>query len=66
MRFINHSNIISLHEVYESTKYIHLLLPLYKGGELFKQIKKKHLFKEYVAVGVMKNFLSALAYLHEN
>ena len=66
MRFINHSNIITLHEVYESTKYIHLLLPLYEGGELFRRIKKKHLFKEYVAIGVMKNFLSALAYLHEN
>ena len=55
-----------MHEVYESTKYIHLLLPFLEGGELFKSIKKKGLYKESDAVQVMKNLLSALAYLHEN
>ena len=46
MRKISHPNIIKLYEVYESTKYIHLLLPFLAGGELFKSIKKKGLYKE--------------------
>lgn len=66
MRFIDHPNVIQLYEVYESTKYIHLLLPLLKGGELFKSIKARGLYKESDAAPVMRNFLSALAYLHEN
>lgn len=66
MRFIDHPNVIHLHEVYESTKYVHLLLPFLKGGELFKSIKARGLYKESDAAPVMKNFLSALAYLHEN
>ena len=36
MRSLDHPHVISLIEVYESGKYIHLLLPLLEGGELFK------------------------------
>ena len=43
-----------------------MLLPYLEGGELFARIKAKGLFKESDAVPVMKNFLSALAYLHKN
>ena len=64
MRFMNHDNVIELYEVYESTKYIHLLLPFLEGGELFARIKCKGLYKESDAAPVMRNFLSALDYLH--
>ena len=57
---------IQLYEVYESTKYVHLLLPYLEGGELFARIKSKGLFKESYAREIMKKFLSALAYLHKN
>ena len=63
---MNHENVIQLYEVYESTKYIHLLLPYLEGGELFARIKCKGLYKESDAVPIMRNFLSALEYLHEN
>jgi serine/threonine protein kinase len=52
-------------EVYESSKYIHLLLPYLEGGELFERIKSKGLYKESDAVKVMRNFLDALKYLAE-
>ena len=55
---------ISLTEVYETTKYIHLLLPFLSGGELFEKIKSKGLYREGDARPVMKNFVSALGYLH--
>jgi len=61
---MDHRNVIKLYEVYETTKYIHLLLPYLEGGELFERIKSKGLYKESDAVNVMRNFLSALDYLH--
>lgn len=66
LRRLRHPNVIALYEVYESTKYIHLLLPYLEGGELFERIKAKGLYKESDAVIVMRHFLSALAYLAEN
>ena len=64
MRKLQHPNVISLFEVYETTKYIHLMLPLLEGGELFSRVRSSSLFMEKNAQGFMKNFLSALAYLH--
>lgn len=61
-----HPNIVSLVEVYESSKYIHLLLPLIKGGMLFDKIRQKRLFKESDARTIMRPFLSALEHLHRN
>ena len=66
MKFMNHENVIQLYEVYESTKYIHLVLPHLTGGELFTQINQKGLYRESDCMPVMKNFLNAIAYLHEN
>ena len=54
-----------MHEVYESKKYIHLVLPYLQGGELFERIKSKGLYKEDMAVPVMRNVLQALNYLAE-
>ena len=64
MRFLNHPNVINLYEVYETSKYVHLLLPYLEGSELFTRINKKGLYKESDAVPIMRNFVSALAYLH--
>lgn len=41
---MEHTNIIKLYEVYESTKYIHLLCPYLEGGELFERIKSKGIY----------------------
>ena len=61
---MDHENVIQLYETYETTKYIHLLLPFLEGGELFEKIKSKGLYRESDARPVMRNFISALAYLH--
>lgn len=63
MRNLDHPSIIKLYEVYESNKYIHLLCPLLDGGELFERIKSKGLYQEKDAAKVMKQILSALAFL---
>ena len=64
LRNITHDNVIQLYETYETTKYIHLLLPYLQGGELFEKIKSKGLYRESDARPVMQNFISALEYLH--
>jgi serine/threonine protein kinase len=63
LRMMDHPNVIIMHECYESKKYVHLLLPLLEGGELFDRIKSKGLYKESDALPVMKNLFSALEYL---
>ena len=64
LRSLDHENCIGLYETYETTKYIHLLLPYLSGGELFERIKSKGLYCESDARPVMRNFVSALEYLH--
>ena len=64
LRSLDHKNVIQLNETYESTKYIHLLLPYLSGGELFERIKSKGLYRESDARPVMRNFILALEYLH--
>ena len=66
MRFMDHPNVIKLYEVYETSKYVHLMLQLMEGGELFERIRRKQLYKESDAVPIMKNFITALAYLHQH
>ena len=63
---MKHKNVLELREVFESTKYVHLVLTYLEAGELFFRINKNGLYKESDAVPIMRNFLSALAYLHEN
>ena len=64
LRSLNHPNVIQLYETYETSKYIHLVLPYMSGGELFDRIKIKGLYSESDARPVMRNFISALEYLH--
>ena len=65
MRMVNHPNILQLIEVYESSKYIHLLMPLIKGGMLFDVINHRVSLKESDARSIMLPFLSALEHLHQ-
>ena len=39
MRNINHKNVISLHEVYETENSLYMVLELLKGNSLFSKIK---------------------------
>lgn len=50
LRKLKHPYIISLYEVYESNKYIHLVLSYLDGGELFERIKSKQVYKEKTAI----------------
>lgn len=64
LRKIEHPNVIKLEETYETSKFIHLLLPYLSGGELYERIKNNGLYRESDAKPLMHNFVSALEYLH--
>lgn len=65
MRTLNHPNILKVFEVYETGNHINLVLEILKGGELFERIVSHGAYSEKSAAVLMKQFLSALQYLHE-
>lgn len=49
LRKLKHPFIIELYEIYESNKYVHLILEYLDGGELFKRIKSQPVYQESTA-----------------
>jgi calcium-dependent protein kinase len=62
LRHLHHPNIITLHEVYESEKYVHLVLEYLKGGELFEVINTKGSYSENDAAKFTRQLMDAIAY----
>jgi calcium-dependent protein kinase len=61
---VDHPNIIKFYEVYEDPQYIHLVMELCTGGELFDQLISKGRYTEAEAAKIMHSLLSAVAHLH--
>ena len=64
LREIDHPNVIKLYEVHETTKYIHFVVELLRGGELFGLIRKAHRLEEIFARPLMKQLLNTMTYQH--
>ena len=64
MRVVDHPNIIKLYEVYESDRYIHLVLEYLKGGDLLEKIQNKGVYSEKDASFVTFCALQVLDYCH--
>lgn len=66
LRHLNHPNIIKLYEVYESDRYIHLVLEYLKGGELFEKIQALGTYNEGDAAKFMRQLIDAIDYCGNN
>ncbi|XP_074601761.1 ribosomal protein S6 kinase II isoform X2 [Brevipalpus obovatus] len=66
LRFGQHSNIVTLHDVYEDVNFVYLFMDFLEGGELFDRICKKNGFSESEASEVLEVIASTIKYLHEN
>lgn len=68
MKALDHPNIITLHECFENTDYIFLVLELCTGGELLTKLNSQphHHFTEAVACRYTRTILECIAYLHEH
>ncbi|KAL0312668.1 UNVERIFIED_CONTAM: Calcium-dependent protein kinase [Sesamum radiatum] len=61
-----HENIVDLKAVYEEEDYVHLLMELCAGGELFHRIEKKQgRLSEHEARIIFKQFVEVVMYCHD-
>ncbi|KAG7229037.1 hypothetical protein INR49_013210 [Caranx melampygus] len=60
----NHSNIITLHDIFENKTDVILILELVSGGELFDFLAEKESLTEEEATQFLKQILDGVQYLH--
>ncbi|KAL3818122.1 hypothetical protein ACJIZ3_004027 [Penstemon smallii] len=60
-----HDNIVDLKAVYEENDYVHLVMELCAGGELFHRIEKQGRFTEHEAQITFKQLMEVLIYCHD-
>ncbi|KAF7222204.1 death-associated protein kinase 3 [Nothobranchius furzeri] len=64
LREIEHSNIITLHDIFENKTDVILILELVSGGELFDFLAEKESLTEEEATQFLKQILDGVQYLH--
>ncbi|XP_029009417.1 death-associated protein kinase 2 isoform X1 [Betta splendens] len=64
LRELQHPNIVSLHDVYETRTDVVLVLELVSGGELFDFLAQKESLCEEEATQFIKQVLDGVQYLH--
>ncbi|KAI4340853.1 hypothetical protein MLD38_025653 [Melastoma candidum] len=65
-RLSGHPNVVDLKEVYEEEEYVHLVMELCSGGELFDQLEKYGRFSEVEARPLFRQLMQVVLYCHEN
>ncbi|XP_015580520.2 calcium-dependent protein kinase 26 [Ricinus communis] len=64
-RLSGHPNVVDLKAVYEDEDYIHLVMELCAGGELFHQLEKHGRFSETEARVLFRHMMQVVLYCHE-
>lgn len=64
LKRIQHKNIVAVKEIYETEKYLYLVMELATGGELFDSIVKRGKYSESDAALLVHQVVSAINYLH--
>lgn len=65
-RLSGHPNVVNLKAVYEEENYVHLLMELCAGGELFHRLEKQGRFSETDAQVLFRHLMQVVKYCHEN
>ncbi|KAF5197520.1 Calcium-dependent protein kinase [Thalictrum thalictroides] len=65
-RLSGHPNVVNLKAVYEDEDYVHLVMELCAGGELFHQLEKHGRFSESEARVLFKHLMLVVMYCHDN
>ncbi|XP_015901876.3 calcium-dependent protein kinase 26 [Ziziphus jujuba] len=65
-RLSGHPNVVNLKAVYEEENYVHLLMELCAGGELFHRLQKQGRFSEYDARIIFRHLMQVVKFCHEN
>ena len=65
MQGLKHPNIIECLEVIDTETHTYIVMEYIAGGDLFDYIMGKGVLEEPEAIGIFKQIISALEYLHE-
>ena len=65
LRGLSHPNIVRLHEMVETDKYIGIILEYASGGELFDYILTHRYLKDHAARKLFAQLVSGVGYLHK-
>lgn len=65
-RLSGHPNVVNLKAVYEEENYVHLLMELCAGGELFHRLEKHGRFFEHDARIIFRHLMQVVKFCHEN
>ncbi len=66
LRYCQHPNIITLHDVYEDSSNVYLFMDLMEGGELLDKILNQKYFNEREASALLEVIATTIKFLHEN
>eukprot|EP00347_Sterkiella_histriomuscorum_P002144 403369302 len=61
---LDHPNINKFYEAYIDYRYVHIVLELSEGGELFEKIVEYHRFDENEAASLIRKIISVIKHLH--
>jgi len=61
---MDHPHVARLHDVYETTEQLHLIMECLEGGELFDRVTERKRFSELDAAETTRQMLLAVNYLH--
>jgi calcium-dependent protein kinase len=64
LRSVDHPNIVKFYETYVDHRYVHIVMELCTGGELFERIVESQRFSEKKAAKYLKSMNSAVQHLH--
>lgn len=65
-RLSGHPNVVDLKAVYEEEDYVHLVMELCAGGELFHRLEKHGRFYEPEARSFFRHLMQVVMYCHDN
>lgn len=64
MSMVDHHSLMKRIEVFESERYLYIIMELVKGGDLVKKLMRDKFIEEWVSRKIARNVLSAIKYLH--
>lgn len=64
MRELNHPNVVTTYDIFETVTHLHLVIELCEGGELFDIVADNGHLSEQNASHVMRSIVSGIEYLH--
>ncbi|ORX46283.1 Pkinase-domain-containing protein [Hesseltinella vesiculosa] len=66
LKQVQHPNIISMHDLFETDEAVYIITDLALGGELFQQLLSKGSYTEKDAAHLVTQILNGVAYLHDH